>query len=54
MKYFAAFALLICVVVVIVFYITRKHLVNALLTGITLAMSVLPEEFPVVLTVLWL
>lgn len=50
-KYFAAFALLICVVVVIVFYITRKHLVNALLTGITLAMSVLPEEFPVVLTV---
>ncbi len=43
--------MLICAVVVIVFYITRKHLINALLTGITLAMSVLPEEFPVVLTV---
>ena len=50
-KYFATYALLICAVVVIVFYITRKHLINALLTGITLAMSVLPEEFPVVLTV---
>ncbi|MGB3939742.1 MAG: HAD-IC family P-type ATPase, partial [Candidatus Cloacimonas acidaminovorans] len=50
-KYFAIFALLICAVVAIVFYITRKHLINALLTGITLAMSVLPEEFPVVLTV---
>ena len=50
-KYFAIFALLICAFVVIVFYITRKHLINALLTGITLAMSVLPEEFPVVLTV---
>ena len=50
-KYFAIFALLICAFVVIVFYVTRKHLINALLTGITLAMSVLPEEFPVVLTV---
>jgi len=50
-KYFALFALLICAVVAIVFYITRKDLINALLTGITLAMSVLPEEFPVVLTV---
>lgn len=50
-KYFAIFALLICAFVVIVFYITRKHLINAMLTGITLAMSVLPEEFPVVLTV---
>ncbi|HOV17241.1 MAG TPA: HAD-IC family P-type ATPase [Candidatus Cloacimonadota bacterium] len=50
-KYFAIVALLICTIVVIVFYLTRKHLINALLTGITLAMSVLPEEFPVVLTV---
>jgi len=50
-KYFAIFALLICAFVVIVFYFTRKHLINAMLTGITLAMSVLPEEFPVVLTV---
>lgn len=50
-KYFATFALILCVVVIVFFYLSRGSLINALLAGITLAMSVLPEEFPVVLTV---
>jgi P-type Ca2+ transporter type 2C len=43
--------LLLCLVVVIVFGITRGNWINGFLAGITLAMAILPEEFPVVLTV---
>ena len=43
--------LALCVVVVIVFGLTRGNWLNGLLAGITLAMAILPEEFPVVLTV---
>jgi Ca2+-transporting ATPase len=38
-------------VVVIVYGITRNDWLNGLLAGITLAMAMLPEEFPVVLTI---
>jgi Ca2+-transporting ATPase len=38
-------------IVVIVYGITRGDWLNGLLAGITLAMAILPEEFPVVLTV---
>jgi Ca2+-transporting ATPase len=41
----------LCVVVVLVYWLTRGDFVQGLLAGITLAMGVLPEEFPVVLTV---
>ncbi|MEJ2696873.1 MAG: cation-translocating P-type ATPase [Candidatus Sulfobium sp.] len=41
----------LCVVVVVLYGLTRGNWVNGLLAGITLAMAVLPEEFPVVLTV---
>jgi Ca2+-transporting ATPase len=37
-------------IVVIVYGLTRGHWIDALLAGITLGMAVLPEEFPVVLT----
>ncbi len=50
-KAFAIFALLICTVVIAVYYFSRGNLIESFLTGITLAMSVLPEEFPVILTV---
>lgn len=50
-KNFALLGLVICLIVVIAFYFTRKDLIQAFLSGITLAMSVLPEEFPVILTV---
>ena len=43
--------LALCVLVVIVFGLTRGNWLNGVLAGITLAMATLPEEFPVVLTV---
>ncbi len=46
----AAVGLCISLIVVIVYGVTRGAWVDALLAGITLGMAVLPEEFPVVLT----
>jgi Ca2+-transporting ATPase len=43
--------LALCALVVVVYGLTRHNFLNGLLAGITLAMAVLPEEFPVVLTV---
>jgi P-type Ca2+ transporter type 2C len=37
--------------VIVAYTLTRGNLINGFLAGITLAMSVLPEEFPVILTV---
>jgi P-type Ca2+ transporter type 2C len=48
---FAIVGLSFCVIVVIVFGITRGDWLNGFLAGITLAMATLPEEFPVVLTI---
>lgn len=47
------FIMAVCLsaVVVIAYWITRRDLLNAMLSGITLAMAMLPEEFPVVLTI---
>ncbi len=50
-KTFAIYALLLCLAVMVLFYLTRGDLIQAFLSGLTLAMSVLPEEFPVVLAV---
>ena len=47
----ALVGLSLCVLVVIVFGLTRGNWLNGLLAGITLAMATLPEEFPVVLTI---
>jgi Ca2+-transporting ATPase len=41
----------LCVVVVVVYGLTRGDWLNGVLAGITLAMATLPEEFPVVLTI---
>ena len=44
-------AAILCVLVIIGYTLTRGSLVNGLLAGITLAMAMLPEEFPVILTI---
>lgn len=41
----------LCAFLVLVFTMTRGNVLNGFLAGITLAMSILPEEFPVILTV---
>ena len=47
----ALIGLSLCVLVVILYGLTRHDWLNGILAGITLAMATLPEEFPVVLTV---
>jgi len=44
-------AALLCVLVIIAYTLSRGNLVSGFLAGITLAMAILPEEFPVILTV---
>lgn len=41
----------LCTAVVVLYGLTRGSWLNGLLAGLTLAMSIIPEEFPVVLTV---
>jgi len=48
---FALLGVSLCVLVVVVFGLTRGNWLEGFLAGITLAMATLPEEFPVVLTI---
>ncbi len=50
-KILATFGLSVCGLVAVIYGLTRADWLNGLLVGITMAMSLLPEEFPVVLTV---
>lgn len=50
-KYLTIIGITLCFIVFGVYYLTRGELINGFLAGITLAMAMLPEEFPVVLTV---
>jgi P-type Ca2+ transporter type 2C len=47
----AVVAIALCILVVVVYGLTRSDWIGGALAGITLAMALLPEEFPVVLTV---
>ena len=47
----AAVGLTLCALAVVLYGVTRGNWINGLLVGIALAMSLLPEEIPVVLTV---
>ncbi len=47
----AFIGLSLCVVVVVVYGLTKNNWLNGFLGGITLAMAMLPEEIPVVLTI---
>ncbi|MFA6473208.1 MAG: HAD-IC family P-type ATPase, partial [Candidatus Latescibacterota bacterium] len=50
-RFFAVAGLMLCILVVVVFGLTWGHWIPGFLAGLTLAMAILPEEFPVVLTV---
>ena len=47
----ALIGIVLSISVVVLFYITRGNFINSLLIGLSSAMSILPEEFPVVLTI---
>ncbi len=48
---FALIGVGLCLLIVVVFGLTRGDWLNGILAGLTLAMAMLPEEFPVVLTI---
>ncbi len=50
-RYLACFGSFLCALVIIIYGLTRGDWLNGFLAGITLAMAMLPEEFPVVLTI---
>ncbi len=50
-KKLTLFGAILCAAVIGLYYLTRGDLLQGFLAGITLAMAMLPEEFPVVLTI---
>ena len=50
-KSIALVGITLCAIIVIVYGLARSNWIEGFLAGITLAMAILPEEFPVVLTV---
>ena len=50
-KTIATIGLMLCLVIVVVYGVSLGDWLSGFLAGITLAMAILPEEFPVVLTV---
>ncbi|MDR3557326.1 MAG: cation-translocating P-type ATPase [Syntrophobacteraceae bacterium] len=50
-RYLACLGILLCALVIITYGLTRGDWLNAFLSGVSLAMAMLPEEFPVVLTI---
>lgn len=50
-RFFATWGLFLCLLVFLAYGLLRDSWMNGLLAGITLAMSLLPEEFPMVLMV---
>ncbi len=47
----AIVGIFLCCIIVVAYGLTRGNWIEGLLAGITLAMAILPEEFPVILTV---
>lgn len=50
-KFVAILAISASIILTLIFWIDRNDLVQGLLAGLTLAIAILPEEFPVVLTI---
>lgn len=50
-RYLFLFGGIICIGIVALFYFTRGNFIQSLLNGLAAAMAILPEEFPVVLTI---
>lgn len=50
-KILAVAGLVLCIMVIALTYVYNHDIIQSILSGITLAMAIIPEEFPVVLTV---
>ena len=50
-RFMAVIGVLLCTLVVIIYVVVKGDLTQGLLAGLTLSMSMLPEEFPVVLLI---
>jgi Ca2+-transporting ATPase len=50
-KRLSIIGIILCVLVIAIYTLTRGDMLKGFLAGITLAMAMLPEEFPVVLTI---
>jgi len=50
-RYLFLIGAVICIGIVALFYITRGNFIQSVLNGLSAAMAILPEEFPVVLTI---
>jgi Ca2+-transporting ATPase len=50
-KRLALYGLVLCAATIVIFGLSRHDWIKGLLAGLTLAMAILPEEFPVVLTI---
>jgi Ca2+-transporting ATPase len=50
-RYLFLIGAVICIGIVTLFYITRGNFIQSVLNGLAAAMAILPEEFPVVLTI---
>jgi Ca2+-transporting ATPase len=50
-KKLAVIAIAICVAIIVIYGITRGNWLNGFLAGLALAMAILPNEFPVVVTI---
>jgi Ca2+-transporting ATPase len=50
-RIFAGISFILCVMVALVYGLTRGNWLNGILAGLALAISLVPEEFPVVLTI---
>ncbi len=48
-RYLAIIGILLCIVLAAVYTVTRGNLIQGILSGLTLAIGILPEEFPIVL-----
>lgn len=50
-KIFASISISLCIILIVYFGLFRGGWLEAILAGITMAMSALPEEFPIILTI---
>lgn len=50
-RYFSVVGIIFCVVIVLIYGISRGSWLKGILSGLTLSMAMLPEEFPVVLLI---
>ena len=51
MRTLAGIGVALCIAVVVIYGATERNWLHGILAGITMAMAILPEEFPVVLTI---